>query len=244
MSAFFNFMTATGVVGWAIFITGIAGIFLVVERAKTLYSGYGMNVEEFMAKIQNLILSKKLDEALVLCSQMEKKPLAKAFKTILEKADRDDDTIFQAHDIAMSEVMPMFTKRLHYLSMVANVATLLGLLGTIHGLILSFEAVEQADPALKQQLLAHGISVSMYTTALGLAVAIPAMVLFSFLTARQNQLIEQCIEKCSKLTEILTSSHIPQLTRQTLFPDHVSMNNSANNSATPSGPPPSSSKAS
>jgi biopolymer transport protein ExbB len=236
MTAFFNFMNETGIVGWCILLTGLGGGFLVVERAKTLYKGYGMNVEEFMAKIQNLILSKKLDEALVLCSQMEKKPMAKAFKTILEKADRDDDTIFQAHDIAMSEIMPMLTRRLHYLSMLANVATLLGLLGTIHGLILSFAAVEQADPALKQTLLAHGISVSMYTTALGLAVAIPAMVCFSFLTARQNQLIEQAVEKCSKLTELLTSSHIPSLTRQTIFPDHVAMSASA--------PPPSNSKAS
>ncbi len=156
-----------------------------------------------------------------MCAQLDKKPLANAFKTIIEKADRDDDTIFQAHDIALSENVPLYTKRLHYLSMLANVATLLGLLGTIHGLILSFQAVATADPAQKQALLAHGISVSMYTTALGLAVAIPAMVFFSFLTARQNQLIEQMSEKCSKLTELLTSAHIPNLTRQNVFPDHV-----------------------
>jgi biopolymer transport protein ExbB/TolQ len=236
MTAFLNFMNESGIVGWFILLTGVGAIVLIIERARTLYFGYGMNVEEFMAKTQNLILSKKLDEALVLCSQMDKKPLSKAFKTILEKADRDDETIFQAHDIAMSEVMPLYTRRLHYLSMLANVATLLGLLGTIHGLILSFAAVEQADPAMKQQLLAHGISVSMYTTALGLAVAIPAMVFFSILTARQNQLIEQCVEKCSKLTELLTSSHIPQLTRQNIFPDNASM-------SVPT-PPPANSKAS
>lgn len=236
MTVFLEFMRDAGIVGWFILMTGVGALILIFERGKTLYHAYGMNVGEFTAKIQNLILSKKLDEALVLCSQMDKKPLAKAFKTILEKADRDDDTIFQAHDIAMSEVIPMYTKRLHYLSMLSNVATLLGLLGTIHGLILSFSAVAQADPAMKQQLLANGISVSMYTTALGLAVAIPAMVFFSILTARQNQLIEQAVEKCSKLTELLTSSHIPQLTRQTLFPDHVAM--------TTHTPPPSHSKAS
>lgn len=224
MTAFITFMNNSGVVGWLILLTGIGSLVLVGERARTLYFNYGMNVEAFMSKIQSLILSKKLDEALVVCSQMENKPMAKAFKTILEKADRDDETIFQAHDIAMSETIPLFTRRLHYLSMLANVATLMGLLGTIHGLILSFKAVAQADPATKQQLLADGISVSMYTTALGLAVAIPAMVFFSFLTARQNQLIEQTTEKCSKLTELLTSSHIPQLSRQTIFPDNVAIN--------------------
>lgn len=219
--AFLNFMNDSGFVGWCILLVGIGSLVLVAERAKALYKEYGMNVEEFMAKVQNLVLAKKLDEALLLCAQMDKKPLANAFKTILEKADRDDDTIFQAHDIALSENIPLYTKRLHYLSMLANVATLLGLLGTIHGLILSFQAVATADPAQKQALLAHGISVSMYTTALGLAVAIPAMVFFSFLTSRQNQLVEQMSEKTSKLAELLTSAHIPSLTRQNVFPDNV-----------------------
>ncbi|MGZ3772625.1 MAG: MotA/TolQ/ExbB proton channel family protein [Pseudobdellovibrionaceae bacterium] len=219
--AFLKFMNDSGFVGWCILLVGVGSLVLVAERARALYKEYGMNVEEFMNKIQTLVLAKKLDEALLTCAQLEKKPLAAAFKTILEKADRDDDTIFQAHDIALSENVPHFTKRLHYLSMLANVATLLGLLGTIHGLILSFQAVATADPAQKQALLAHGISVSMYTTALGLAVAIPAMVFFSFLTARQNQLIEQITEKCSKLTELLTSAHIPNLNRSNVFPDHV-----------------------
>jgi biopolymer transport protein ExbB len=219
MMAFIKFMNESGVVGWTILLTGLGSLILVAERAKMLYKEYGMNSDEFMGKIQNLVLAKKLDEALLLCAQLEKKPLAASFKTILEKADRDDDSIFQAHDIAMSENIPLYTKRLHYLSMLANVATLLGLLGTIHGLILSFQAVASADPAQKQALLAQGISVSMYTTALGLAVAIPAMVFFSFLTSRQNSLIEDMTEKCSKLTELLTSAHIPNLTRQTVFPE-------------------------
>lgn len=219
--AFINFMNDSGFVGWCILLVGIGAMVLVAERARVLYKDYGMNVDEFMGKVQNLVLAKKLDEALLMCAQLEKKPLANAFKTILEKADRDDDTIFQAHDIALSENVPLYTKRLHYLSMLANVATLLGLLGTIHGLILSFQAVATADPAQKQALLAHGISVSMYTTALGLAVAIPAMVFYSFLISRQNQLIEQMTEKSSKLTELLTSAHIPNLTRQNVFPDHV-----------------------
>lgn len=233
MGAFINFMNESGVVGWVIMLTGVASLVLIAERAKVLFFKYGMNVDDFMAKIQNLVLAKKHDEALLLCAQLESKPLARAFKSILEKADRDDETIFQAHDIAMSENVPLYTKRLHYLSMLANVATLLGLLGTIHGLILSFQAVAQADPAQKQALLAQGISVSMYTTALGLAVAIPAMVFFSILTSRQNQLIEQISEKCAKLTELLTSFHVPQVSRQTVFPEQV-----AQTPANKTAPPP------
>jgi biopolymer transport protein ExbB/TolQ len=240
MKAFFDFMNDSGVVGWTILLTGVASLLVIIERTRALYFHFGMNSDEFMSKVQNLVLAKKLDQALVLCGQLKTKPLAGAFKTILEKADRDDDTIFQAHDIAMSENMPHYTKRLHYLAMLANVSTLLGLLGTIHGLILSFKAVAQADPASKQHLLAQGISVSMYTTALGLAVAIPLMVAFSFLTSRQNQLIEQMTEKCYKLTELLTGAHIPNLEKQTLFPEMAS----APRGAGPNTPPPTHQKAS
>jgi biopolymer transport protein ExbB len=221
MSAFITFMNDSGFVGWLILVVGVGTGVLVTERIRALYFHYGINADEFMNKVQTLVLSRKTDEALVLCAQVESKPLAKAFKTILEKSDRDDETIFQAQDIAMSEAVPLYTRRLHYLSMLANVATLLGLLGTIHGLILSFQAVAQADPAMKQQLLANGISVSMYTTALGLAVAIPAMVFYSFLVSKQNALIEQLTEKCSKITELLTSAHIPNLSKSTVFPESV-----------------------
>lgn len=219
MTGFFNFIQQSGIVGWIILLTGGAVIALVVERTRTLYSKYAMNVDDFTSKIHSLVLSRKHEEAVVVCAQLEKKPLAHAFKMILEKSDRDDDTIFQAQDIAMSEVVPLYTKRLHYLSMLANVATLLGLLGTIHGLILSFQAVAQADPALKQALLASGIAVSMYTTALGLAVAIPAMVAYSFLVSKQNELLEQLTEKCSKLTEVLTNSHMTGLSKDMVYPE-------------------------
>ncbi|MGZ3725820.1 MAG: MotA/TolQ/ExbB proton channel family protein [Pseudobdellovibrio sp.] len=219
MGGFLNFIQDSGFVGWTIILTGFGATGLVIERIRTLYFHYGLNVNDFTMKVFNLVMSKKNEEALILCAQLENKPLARAFKQILERSDRDDETIFQAQDIAMAETVPLYTKRLHYLSMLANVATLLGLLGTIHGLILSFQAVAQADPAQKQALLAHGISVSMYTTALGLAVAIPAMVAYSFLVSRQNELLEQLTEKCSKLSELLTNSHLSGFSKEHVFPE-------------------------
>ncbi|MCK6597105.1 MAG: MotA/TolQ/ExbB proton channel family protein [Bdellovibrionaceae bacterium] len=218
-SSIFEFLREAGVWGGLIVMTGCISIFFISERIKVLYFQYGLDVNEFSQKINQFIHSKKLDEAIVLCSQLETKPMARAFKTILEKADRDDETIFQTHDNAMSEIIPLYTRRLHYLSMLANVATMIGLLGTISGLITSFKAVAKADAALKQQLLSSGIAESLNTTLLGLVVAIPAMVFFSILTGRQNQLIEQTTEKCGKLTELLTSAHLPQLNRQNVFPD-------------------------
>ncbi len=207
MTAVIQFMNDSGIVGWAILAVGFVALALIGERAFALYYKVSLKGDDLYLKIRGLISARKTDEALGICHDLKEKPLASAFRTILEKADRDDDTIFQAHDIALAENIPQLTRRTHYLSMIANVSTLLGLLGTIHGLILSFAAVASADPAQKQALLAHGISVSMYTTALGLVVAIPAMVFYSFLMSRQNSLVDEMTEKCGKLTELLTSNH-------------------------------------
>lgn len=221
MSSFLNFIIDSGVVGWITIATGIAALALITERVRTLYFTYGMNTQGFSEKITALIAQKKYDEAILVCNKLETKPLARAFKMVLEKADREDEALYQASDIALAENVPLFQKRVHYLSMIANVATLLGLLGTIHGLILSFAAVATADPAQKQTLLANGISVSMYTTALGLAVAIPVMIAYSFIYSRQNELTEQLVEKVQKLVETLIRSNFPELSKSSAFPDSV-----------------------
>lgn len=218
MTGFMQFVSDAGVVGWCIIALGIATVVLVYERSNMLFFKYRMNVDELYTKVHQLVLARKADEALVLCSQFPNHPTANAFKTILEKSDRDDDSIFQAQDVALSAQLPHLTKRVHYLSMLANVSTLMGLLGTIHGLILSFAAVAQADPATKQAMLANGIAVSMYTTALGLVVAIPAMVAYSLLVSRQNHLMDELQEKCGKLTELLTGRLFYQLQRDKLYP--------------------------
>jgi len=200
-----QFINDSGAVGWVIVTVGVSALALTFERIYTLYHKYGMNFDEFSSRIQTMVSQRRHEEALVLCHEMKDKPLAKAFKTILEKSDQNEDSIFQAHDIALAETVPLVTRRLHHISMTANVATLLGLLGTIHGLILSFSAVAQADPSQKQALLATGISVAMYTTALGLIVSIPLMIAYSFLVSRQNEIVGKIQEKTGKLTEQLTS---------------------------------------
>ena len=201
-----NFIVDSGFVGWTIIVTGFFGLAIIAERIKKLFFDFHLNTDAFTKKIHHFVSQQRFEEALLLCEGLNKKPLARAYKKILLKADREEEAIQQATDIALSENMPLFSKRIHYLSMLANVATLLGLLGTIHGLILSFQAVATADPSQKQALLAHGISVSMYTTALGLAVAIPVMIAYSFLVSRQNQLGEELYEQVQKLEETITGS--------------------------------------
>ncbi len=86
--------------------------------------------------------------------------------------------------------MPRLEKRTHYLATLANNATLLGLLGTIIGLIRAFTAVSNANPADKADLLSASISVAMNTTAFGLMVAIPLLLVHTLLQTKTNQLVD------------------------------------------------------
>ena len=105
-------------------------------------------------------------------------------------------------DEAMTKVIPRVEARLHYLPNLANVATLLGLLGTIIGLIQDFTAVSMADPAQKASLLAQGISVAMNNTAFGLIIAIPTMLAYTFLQSRANRIIESLEEHALRLVNL------------------------------------------
>jgi biopolymer transport protein ExbB/TolQ len=104
-------------------------------------------------------------------------------------AKRRDD-IEKAMEESLMEVMPRLEKRTHYLATFANIATLLGLLGTIIGLIKAFTAVSGANPAEKADLLSASISVAMNTTAFGLMVAIPLLLVHTLLQTKTTELAD------------------------------------------------------
>ena len=107
----------------------------------------------------------------------------------------------------MLRTAPTIRKRIGYLATLGNVATLLGLLGTIFGLIQAFEGVSMADPATKQEILARGISIAMLTTAFGLIVAIPCLLSHAFLQNKSMQMIEGLEEKAFTLFNKISALH-------------------------------------
>ena len=110
-----------------------------------------------------------------------------------------------AMEEGMMEALPSLEERTHYLATFANIATLLGLLGTIVGLIQAFTAVASADPADKANLLSASISVAMNTTAFGLIVAIPLLLTHSYLSTRTSKMVnylEMATVKCLNLMDL------------------------------------------
>src|SRR3989344_2270477 len=170
---------------------GAFALAIIFERAFSLYLRYPLNAKKFLAEVKQRVLQNNIAGAIQLCSDQGSALGAKVAKAGLLRASRDNSQIVAAVEIECHEAVSTLRKRIAYLAMLANVATLLGLLGTVYGLIKSFAAVASVDAATKSMLLAEGISVSMNATASGLAVAIPAMIAFSILQSRANRLVEQ-----------------------------------------------------
>ncbi len=120
-----------------------------------------------------------------------------------EAARRRDD-IETAMEEGLMEIVPALEKRTHYIATFANIATLLGLLGTIIGLIKAFTAVSHADPAEKADLLSASISVAMNTTAFGLMVAIPLLLVYSVLQSKTTTLVDSLEMASVKFLNMLT----------------------------------------
>ena len=107
----------------------------------------------------------------------------------LQNARRRED-IDAAMEEGMMEIVPRLEKRTHYIATFANVITLVGLLGTIIGLIKAFTAVAQVNPAEKAELLSASISIAMNNTAFALMVAIPFLLIHAFLQARTTEIVD------------------------------------------------------
>jgi biopolymer transport protein ExbB/TolQ len=106
------------------------------------------------------------------------------------KSSRRREDIDAAMEEGMMEIVPRLEKRTHYIATFANVITLVGLLGTIMGLIKAFTAVAQVNPAEKAEMLSASISIAMNNTAFALMVAIPFLLIHAFLQARTSEIVD------------------------------------------------------
>lgn len=187
-----------------IIISGIVALAIVVERLRALYWVYPIaNEKKFFEGIQEHVMKGKLAEAMAICERYPSKPVAHVVKTALLRAHQPKDLVEDGLALVVEESTQLIQRRTHFLAMIANVATLLGLLGTIVGLIASFEAVATDNPGEKTALLAKGISTAMNATMMGLGVAIPCMVMFSFLINRTNRLTSSVETSAIRMVDLL-----------------------------------------
>jgi biopolymer transport protein ExbB len=196
-----RFMNEGGVFMWIIAIVWCLGIAIAVERLKA-YFKYDIDGTSLMGNIKKSIIGNQVQDAIQTCSESHSL-LAFVMKNGLKRANQTKEQIQDALEASILEVTPKIEKRLSYMALAANLSTLLGLLGTIQGLIQSFAAVAQAEASQKAQLLAEGIAVAMNTTALGLISAISIMFVNYILTTRGDKMIHEIEENSVKLLDLL-----------------------------------------
>jgi len=185
----------------------IIGLGIMIERFIFLYFKYNINASAFMAQIQKLVMANNIDRAIKLCSAAPSAALPRVIKAGLMRANKGPEEIQNAVEEATLEIVPIVTKRTTVLQQIANIATLLGLLGTILGLIAAFDALKNPNiPAdQRQSMLAGGIAMAMNTTAFGLIVAIPCLVAQVFLSSVTKKIIDEIDQYSVRLENLLVS---------------------------------------
>ena len=179
-----KFFTAGGAFMLPILLTGAIAAAIAIERYITL-TKMGARNRSTWARVEPTLASGDFEKARELTSKDES-PIARVLSMglALQGAVRRRDDVEKAMQESMMEIVPQLEKRTHYLATAANVATLLGLLGTVSGLIHAFAAVATVNPAEKANLLSASISEAMNCTAYGLITAVPVLVVHAYLQSK------------------------------------------------------------
>ena len=196
-----------GVMMWPILFLSIVCWAIVIERSYFLYGKASVRAEEMVTMLQQSIMSGDLAKAIRYVSASNT-PLARIIHAGLLKAKGDVEEVQAAMDEAALRELPRVEKRTPYLAMLSNVAMLVGLLGTIIGMIVSFGAVANADASEKATQLAEGISQAMNSTALGLITAVPALLFYAILQGKTQSIIDEVNEGSLRIVNfVLANRH-------------------------------------
>ena len=185
-----SFFATGGLFMYPILLVFAFGVAVAVERFITLTLVTNKN-QAVWNKVQPLLDSGDFDEARTMTNE-DQSTISQVLNMglSLQGTVRRREDIEIAMEESMMEIVPRLEKRTPYVALASSIATLLGLLGTIMGLIQAFTAVANANPAEKADLLSASISVAMNTTAFGLMVAIPLLVVHAVLTSKTGDIVD------------------------------------------------------
>lgn len=187
-------------------ITAVAilSVVIILERVFRYWMQYDLaNSSGFIAAVQKMVMNNSIENAIRLCKKARPKLLPTVLAHGLMRANDTPEEIQNAMDHATLEAMPKVTKLVPFLGTTANVATLLGLLGTLFGLMRSFNAAATATGAQKQTLLAEGIAEALVATSFGLGTALFILLSYGILMMKQTSIVDDINQGSAKLLDLL-----------------------------------------
>jgi biopolymer transport protein ExbB/TolQ len=193
-----------------ILVNAIVSVFvltIIIERLAFQLGRYRVNSKEFFAQIKKLVAAGNIDRAIKLCDASDY-PILQLVKAGLTHANKGPDEIDAALSEKLSELKPQVEKRIATLWSLANIATLVGLIGTVSGLIRTFGAIAAAglSQADKQRMLSNGIAEAMYNTAIGLSIAVVCMMAHVVLHTRGKNIQHDLESTTERVFNLLTVS--------------------------------------
>jgi biopolymer transport protein ExbB len=188
MTTLWEFFKLGGPGMWPILVLLFITAYIAIERWLYL-SKAKVDVDKLMSLLKSQIVSGNIRGAISTC-EATPAPLTKIIAAGLRRVGGPEQEVQQAMDEEALRELPKVERRTGYLAMLSNLATLAGLLGTIHGLIGSFAAVVGVDPSLKATLLSRGISEAMHCTFFGLLVGIVGLALYAVLNGKTQAIID------------------------------------------------------
>ncbi len=184
----------------------LVALAIIIERVIVLYFSASINKDAFIRGLKKHIYAGDLDKAINYVAGQKPTPLTNVIKAGLMNVPKGEDEVQAALDEATLRELPRVEARSGYLAMLGNAAMLAGLLGTVSGLINCFEAVANVNPADKATILAAGISEAMNCTGFGLLTAIPAIIAFSVLMGRTQNIINDINETSVSVLNLIVAN--------------------------------------
>jgi biopolymer transport protein ExbB/TolQ len=188
---------------WPILFTSVIVLAIIIERAVYLLKS-SIDKDKLLALLKSQVMSGNVQGAIKVCSG-NPTPMTRIIQAGLMKFNKSDHEVQAAMDEASLREMPLINKRTGYLAMLANLATLFGLFGTITGMITSFGAAANADPSTKSTKLAEGISEAMNCTAFGIGVALIALMGFAMLNGKSQALTDDINEVTVQVVNLVVT---------------------------------------
>lgn len=180
---------------WPILLCSVLGLVIAVDRFLILSKAGSINKEHLLATIKSRIMQGGMGATMNILRQ-ENIPItniiAAGINSVMNNASIEE--IQTSMDAAALKEIPKLEKRISLINTCANIATLLGLLGTVSGLIGAFDAVATVSPDKKAEMLASAIATAMNTTAAGLLGAIPLLGLYGYLSSKSEELVNEIHE--------------------------------------------------
>lgn len=186
MQGFAKFLEEGGTLMYVNLLVSVIVLAIIADRVIFFFGKSSVNARAFLEQIRKLVLANNLDRAVKLCSATTA-PVAQVARAGLQRAHRGEIAVAQAIEESLVDVTPMLKKRIQILWSLANIATLIGLLGTVVGLIRAFAAVGAAKPEERTAMLSRGIAEALNNTAMGLGIAVTCIVAHAVLNAASKR---------------------------------------------------------